>query len=240
MPVRVLLVEPHDHVNHAFKRAIANSKYEIGWEASSGDDAIQQVKSGKSRPDMVVMDMVFPGLGGIRTMEEIHKINAKVPVVLIHDQKSAFRVVEARSKGAASHVRYPFKSPEEVLKELAIAEGGGGSVTLGSEDHFVHLEKPLAVTFKKPGLFSFLGGSGSGITERVSVNEVQLVTAKKFPEQTIVDLTIHFPGADEKVQGRISGVKAKGDSYELTVKIALEREQRDHIRKLLLKLATRS
>jgi DNA-binding NarL/FixJ family response regulator len=240
MSTTILLVEPHDHVNAAFKKAIAGSKYEIVDEAKSGEEAIEKYRNAQNRPDLVVMDMIFPGLGGIGTMEEILKFHDRARVVLIHDKKSAFRQMEATRKGAKAHIRYPFAAKEKVLEQLAVAEGGGGGAEMGSEDHFAKLAKPVAVEVRKRGLFSFLSGKQSGLSERLSIHQIEFMTEKPYKEGDLLQLGIRFADPPESVPAKVTRVRAKGSSFEVSATLNTEKPQRDRLRKLIVDAATKA
>lgn len=239
MSTTILLVEPHGHVSVAFKKALADTKYQISDEAQSGEEAIEKLKGASTRPGLIVMDLVFPGLGGIGTMEAILKIEPRACVVLIHDKKSAFRQMEGTRKGAKAHIRYPFASKDKVLEQLAIAEGGGSGGEMGSEDHFVHLDKALAVEVKKTGLFSFLSGKQSALSEKLSVNQIEFMTEKPYKQGDQIQLEIRFAQGVERVQAKVAKAKQKGSSFEVSATLVADKQQRSRLRKHIVALATR-
>jgi len=238
MSATILLVEPHGHVNVAFKKAIADTKYQVSDEAEGGEEAIEKFKGAGTRPDLIVMDMIFPGLGGIGTMEEILKIDQRARVVLIHDKKSAFRQMEGTRKGAKAHIRYPFASKDKVLEALAIAEGGGSGGEMGSEDHFVHLEKAIAIEIKKTGLFSFLSGKKGALSEKLSVNQIEFMTEKAYKQGDQLQLRIRFAQGVEDIQAKVTKAKQKGSSFEISATLIADKQQRGRLRKHIVELAT--
>ena len=54
--------------------------------------------------DVVVTDMLMPGISGLELLEYVHKQPRKVPVIVISGQEDAMTAVEALRKGAASYV----------------------------------------------------------------------------------------------------------------------------------------
>jgi len=237
MPVGILLVEPHSHVSVAFKRAIHGTKFKIVAEAETGETAIVEYKNSRGRLSLVVMDMIFPGLGGIKTMEQILKIEPNAHVVLVHDQKGAYLQMEATKKGAQGHLRYPFGSRAKVLEVLAIAEHGAGATAMGSDDHFVHVFKPVALTIKKKGIMGLLG-KHSALSESLSINQVAFVSEKPFKEGQETTIEIRFAETVELVSARIRSVEKHDDTYKIVAALREDKEQRNRLRKLILDEAT--
>lgn len=61
--IRVLVVDDHELVRSGITRMLAdNPDIEVIGEASSGEDAIDSVR--KDSPDIVLMDIRMPGIGG--------------------------------------------------------------------------------------------------------------------------------------------------------------------------------
>ncbi|MDP6359702.1 MAG: response regulator [Planctomycetota bacterium] len=239
----IFLVEPHDHIKVAFKRAIGNTKYEIVEDLDSGDAAVLSFKNLKNKPDIVVMDIAFPtGKGGIQIMEQMQKIDPKTKVVLIHDKKSAVRAVEGTKKGAVGHIRYPFASPDKVLAELAKAEGAEkskGVAAMGSEEHFAHLDQSLPVDVKKQGLFAFLSGTSSGMSESLSVNQIKFMTTTEYKSGDKLSINIRLGGATEDLRVKVQKVNPRGGSFKITGAIESEKAQRSRLRKIIVDMATR-
>lgn len=240
----IFLVEPHNHVKVAFKRALTGSKYEIENDLDSGDAALLTFKNLKNKPDIVVMDISFPtGKGGIQIMEELLKIDPKIRVVLIHDKKSAVRAVEGTKKGAIGHLRYPFASADKVLAELAKTESSEkskGGAAMGSEEHFAHLEKSLPVDVRKKGLFSFLSGRSNGMSESLSVNQIKFISPTEYKSGDKLSVSVHFGSVNEALNVRVQKVNPQAGSFKITGAIESEKEQRARLSKIIVDMTTRA
>lgn len=99
--IKVLLVDDHDLVRLGIKKLLSEvGSIEIVGEASSGEEAITQVR--RLNPDVVLMDVKMPGIGGLEATQRIVKSNpgVKVLVVTVYgDEPYPSRVLQAGASG---------------------------------------------------------------------------------------------------------------------------------------------
>jgi DNA-binding NarL/FixJ family response regulator len=102
MAYRILLVDDHAVVREGFKRLLDDSTLTICGEAANGAEAIEKVLALK--PDLVLMDLSMPVMGGIEATRQIRQLSpaTKVIVVSLHDSQQA--VQQAKSAGASAYV----------------------------------------------------------------------------------------------------------------------------------------
>jgi formylglycine-generating enzyme required for sulfatase activity/DNA-binding response OmpR family regulator len=70
--------------------------------AASGDQALVWLENGGC--DLVLTDLVMPGLGGLELVSELAERHPQIPVVIVTSRGSEFTAVEALKRGAASYV----------------------------------------------------------------------------------------------------------------------------------------
>ena len=86
--INVLLVDDHEIVRAGYHRLLENAKdIEIIAEASSGEDAYRIYT--KLQPDVVVMDLSMPGIGGLEAARKIRKYDneARILIFSIHESE---------------------------------------------------------------------------------------------------------------------------------------------------------
>ena len=92
------------------------------YTSTSPQEGLQQVY--KERPNLVVVDLVMPGMSGLQTLERIVEFDPAIEVVLLTGQYSTDSAVEAIQKGAADYLTKPVdvekleKRVEALLLEL--------------------------------------------------------------------------------------------------------------------------
>ena len=68
--IRLVLADDHGLVREGFKRLLAElSNVQVVGEASTGEEAVQRVR--ELEPDIVLMDIVMPGMGGLEATQRI-------------------------------------------------------------------------------------------------------------------------------------------------------------------------
>ena len=80
-PIRVLVVDDHLIVRQGIRALLAESEdIEVVGEASNGLEAVRQ--AGRTKPDVILMDLIMPEMGGEELAEEISNINPEIKVLL--------------------------------------------------------------------------------------------------------------------------------------------------------------
>ena len=101
--IRVLVVDDHELVRSGITRMLAdNPDIDVIGQASSGEEAIDCVR--ENRPDIVLMDIRMPGIGGLEATRRILRIDDSIRVIVVTacaDDPYPARVMQS---GATAHV----------------------------------------------------------------------------------------------------------------------------------------
>ena len=120
--IRVILVDDHSVVRMGFKMLIeSESDMEVICEAESGEEGIKVFK--ELKPDVVVMDITMPGIGGLESIERILAFdkNAKILVLSAHeDSVHPKRVLNAGALGYLTKR----SAAEELIKAIRSISSG--------------------------------------------------------------------------------------------------------------------
>ena len=126
MPIRVLLVDDHAMVRRGMRDFLElHDDIEIVGEAVDGGDAIEQ--AGALRPDIVVMDLMMPGIDGIEATARIRAALPEVEVIALTSFVEEARVLAAIEAGAAGFL---LKDAEADELAAAIRAAAAGEVHL--------------------------------------------------------------------------------------------------------------
>jgi len=86
--------------------------------SSSGEDALQKYEA--QTFDLVLLDLLMPGLDGIEVLKAIKKIHPQAVIIIITAYASVESAIEAMKMGAFDYIQKPFKH-EELLLTIARA-----------------------------------------------------------------------------------------------------------------------
>ena len=127
--VRVLIADDHSVVRQGLRMFLAlDPEIEIVGEAASGEEAIQQARD--IRPDVVLMDLVMPGMGGVAATRMIRTEMPAVEVVALTSVVADEAVTGAIRAGA---IGYLLKNTEADELRRAIKSAAAGKVYLSPE-----------------------------------------------------------------------------------------------------------
>ncbi|KAE8719066.1 Two-component response regulator-like APRR7 [Hibiscus syriacus] len=115
--VTVLLVENDDCTRHVVTALLRNCSYEV-IEASNGLQAWKILEDLTNHIDLVLTEVVIPGLPGIVLLNKIvnHKTRKNIPVIMMSSHDSVKVVFKCLSKGAVDFLVKPIRKNE--LKNL--------------------------------------------------------------------------------------------------------------------------
>lgn len=120
--IRLLLVDDHQIVRAGLRMLFsAEPEVEIIGEASSGEEAVTLANA--LRPDVILMDVAMPGIGGIEATRRIKAAQPKVAVLALtmHEDEEYF--FEMLAAGASGYV--PKRAaPDDLLSAIRIVNQG--------------------------------------------------------------------------------------------------------------------
>ena len=118
---KILIVNDEVVVCDLLKNYLTLKGYEV-YTASDGYTAINKVK--EVCPHLVLLDIVMPGISGIKVLKEIKKLNPKTRVIMITAVPDQGIITESIDLGAYDCIRKPMdlKHVENVVR-IAIKNG---------------------------------------------------------------------------------------------------------------------
>lgn len=118
----ILLVDDHDLVRAGLKSILeSNESFQVVAEKSSGEEALEYLQSASALPDVVLMDINMPGIGGIEATKRIHHKFPDVKVIVVTALQEAPFPAQLIKVGASGYVtkgceaREMFKAINSVL-----------------------------------------------------------------------------------------------------------------------------
>jgi DNA-binding NarL/FixJ family response regulator len=146
MRIRVLLAEDHPVLRESLVRALDRDPgIEIVGAAPDGHAALRL--AGERRPDVVVLDLGLPGIGGAAVLHRLRSQLPDIRVLILTANESPESLLDAVAAGAAGYLSKATTGEE--LRQAVIAIHGGGSVITPSLAG--HLMREVAGTARGEG-----------------------------------------------------------------------------------------
>ena len=79
--------------------------------ASTGEEALERVQKGL-QPDLVLLDLLMPGIDGLQTLEQLRRMKPGMKVVMLSCVNDTRKVVQAMRLGAHDYLTKPFQKAE--------------------------------------------------------------------------------------------------------------------------------
>ena len=126
----VLIADDHQLLRQALRRAMEDAGLIVLGEAGDGAEAVQLVDA--LRPELVIMDVTMPVLGGIEATRRLHAAHPDLPIVILtmHDEEALRE--EALRAGASAFLSKDSSMQEVVATAIATAAGEALSAGLAS------------------------------------------------------------------------------------------------------------
>jgi two-component system response regulator NreC len=103
VPVTLVLVDDHPIIRQGLRHLLeAEPDFRIIGEAGDGVEALQLIE--RLKPNILVVDMMMPGLNGLEVLRQIKKISPTTRAIVLSMQSADAYVFEALKNGAAGYV----------------------------------------------------------------------------------------------------------------------------------------
>ena len=182
----VLVVDDEEVMRDVLESLLSQDGYRVDL-AKTGEEGL--VRFGERAYDAVLLDVSMPGIGGLRTLEELLKLDRETVVIMITAYATFDTAIAAWQLGAFNCIRKPFEN-EQILKTVAAAI----SRRRGDEERRV-----LRRTLKASGDRSRIVGTSAAMREVYDLIEqvaparsTVLVTGESGTGKEVVARTIHF------------------------------------------------
>ncbi|MFC1921715.1 response regulator [Chloroflexota bacterium] len=192
-PITVMIVDDHQMVRHGAKGYLdVQPEISVVAEAESGAEAVRLAR--EYVPDVVLMDLVMPGMDGVEATRKVKDISPRTQIIILtsfHEDEHIFPALQA---GAISYLLKDVKASELVD---AIRKASKGEATLHPR-----------VASRLIKQFSRDEPARSNLFTELTEREVEVLTliARGFTNQKIADELVISIGT---VKGHVSNILSK-------------------------------
>lgn len=114
---KILVVDDEGPMRQLVRIYLQNAGYSV-VEAIDGPTALEQFE--KDLPNLVVLDVMMPGMDGVETCQYMHGINPEIPILMLTARTTIEDKVTGLSCGADDYLTKPFDGRELVARVQAL------------------------------------------------------------------------------------------------------------------------
>ena len=171
----ILVVDDEPQILRVMRAGLPARGYEVRT-ASGGEEALEEIR--KEMPDLVILDLVMPGMSGLEVCQRVRE-SSSVPIIVLSAKGSESDKVAALDSGADDYVTKPFGMNEllarvrAVLRRSPASDGDSPVLTVGdvvinsAERRVVIAGKEVKLTPKEFDVLKYLvSNAGKVVTHR--------------------------------------------------------------------------
>lgn len=117
MVKKILIVEDEEILIGLLQKKLAAEGYEVSL-ARDGEEGLRKMR--ESKPDLVLLDIIMPKLGGFEVMEEMQKDRElkRIPIIIISNSGQPLELDRAKKLGAKDWLVKTEFDPKEVIDKV--------------------------------------------------------------------------------------------------------------------------
>jgi len=120
--MKILIVDDEKMIREIVKKYAVFSGHQV-IEAADGMEAVNLVRTSRTQPDIIVMDVMMPELDGFSAVREIRKVSA-IPIVMLSARGEEYDRIRGFELGVDDYVVKPFSPRELIMRLEAILRRG--------------------------------------------------------------------------------------------------------------------
>lgn len=175
----VLIVEDDATIARFVELELQHAGYDV-LRAGEGPTAIALLE--ENPVDLVLLDLMLPGIDGLDIARHIRKKGSDVPILMLTARAETHDLVSGFEAGADDYLRKPFEVPELLSRVRALLKRGSGKqspsaveasgVRIDPERRLATLDgEPLDLTAKEYDLLSLLVSNAGRVVSRDEILE---------------------------------------------------------------------
>lgn len=119
MGKKILIVDDSQQIRKSLRDILERNGNVVVGEAGTGIDAIKVFSL--TSPDIVMLDIIMPQLGGIETIRMLRSLNKEIKIIMVSALDSLDRVRECMKAGANHYILKPFEEAKvlDIIRKVA-------------------------------------------------------------------------------------------------------------------------
>ncbi|HFN2623786.1 TPA: response regulator transcription factor, partial [Enterococcus faecium] len=123
--MKILIVDDEASILDIVEAYLSAKGYQV-FRALSGNEALTKVDV--VQPDLIVLDLMLPGLSGLEVCKKIRD-SSTVPIIMLTAKTAEKDILEGLSLGADDYITKPFSPKELVVRVETVLRRGFESIS---------------------------------------------------------------------------------------------------------------
>jgi len=227
----ILVVEDEEDIQQLVLYNLTRAGYSVKC-VDSGEEALQQM--GASRPDVILLDLMLPGMNGLEVCRAIKRINStkEIPVIMLTAKGEESDIVVGLEMGADDYITKPF-SPKilvarinailrrkiQILYEKSLQEEPQivvDSLVIDPEKYSVHIDgEPVDLTLTEFNILKLMAKRPGWVFTRQQI--IDATKGHEYYAVTLRAIDVHIFGLRKKLGELGTKIEAvRGIGYRFT------------------------
>jgi two-component system, OmpR family, KDP operon response regulator KdpE len=131
---RILVIDDEPQIRRLMRTTLVSAGYEVD-DARTGEDGLEKVAV--YHPDLVLLDINMPGMGGLATCEAL-RMDKNIAIIMLTVRDSEADKVAALDAGADDFITKPFSTPEllarirAALRRVPVSQASPAKIQIGT------------------------------------------------------------------------------------------------------------
>ena len=197
---RILIVEDDKTIARFVELELMHAGFQV-QKVADGNVALDVID--EEPPDLVILDLMLPGMDGIEVAETLRSLGNHVPILMLTARAETEDVVAGFESGADDYLRKPFEIPEllsrvrALLKRTEQDRGGpvhkASGVEIDTASRRATLEgEPIDLTAREFDLLAYLVGNAGRVVTRDEILEAVWGMQKSTDSNVIEVFVCHL------------------------------------------------
>ncbi len=224
----ILIVEDEKDIQELVRYNLSKEGYRV-TSADSGEEGLKAVES--QRPDLVVLDLMLPGVDGLEVCRRMKKdpATANIPIIMLTAKGEESDIVAGLEMGADDYVTKPFnlkvfvtriravlrRSKTEPPKEEEVLRFPDLVIHPGRHEVLVN-DQPVSLTFTEFGILKYLASRPGWVFTRCQIVEAVRGDGYSVTERSVDFQVVGLRKKLTEAADRIETVRGVGYRFKET------------------------
>lgn len=204
--MKILVVDDETELRERLEQTLTRERYQVET-AADGEEALKKISDDSF--DLVLLDIMLPGVDGLSVLKEMRAVGIETPVLMLSARGDVGTRVQGLDLGADDYLAKPFSMAELMARVRAMLRRSGGRdpvfiagpISLDTVKREVRLDgELLQLTVKEFSILEFLLYNRGRVVSRFNLAEH--VWGDEFDPFTMSNfIDVHMKNLRQKIRG---------------------------------------